>query len=117
MSTEVRTRTYQSILLILFGLLLLLNVAAFLIYREAHAAESLSLQLWNYINSDAFKLLSASLILPIILFVLESKFKLAETVSKNLSLRVAPLAPLVITPRLCCRYQANHSAATFVLRA
>ena len=87
MSTEVRTRTYQSILLILFGLLLLLNVAAFLIYREAHAAESLSLQLWNYINSDAFKLLSASLILPIILFVLESKFKLAETVSKNLEER------------------------------
>ena len=40
-STEVRTRTYRSILFILFGLLLLLNVAAFWIYRQAHAAESL----------------------------------------------------------------------------
>ena len=84
MSTEVKAYTYRFFLYILLGLLLLLNVATFCIYREAHAAESLSMQIWNYVNSDAFKLLSASLILPIILFVLESKFKLAEAVSKNL---------------------------------
>lgn len=59
-------------------------MCAFLIYHQAHTSESFSLQIWKYVESGVFKLISVSLVLPIVLFLLESKFKLAKTAAKKL---------------------------------
>ncbi len=73
----------KNILWLLYLLLLFLNAIAFLVYHFSHSDKALWLQLWEYANSDVCKLISASLLLPIILFYLESKFKLADTAAKN----------------------------------
>lgn len=64
-------------------LLVVLNLIMFKIYQEAHPSENLSIQLWKYFESATFKVIVASLILPILLFLLESRFKIAETMKKN----------------------------------
>jgi hypothetical protein len=62
---------------ILLLLLLALNLIAFLIYCMSHPSENLSAQLWVYLESDAFKVITASIILPILLCLLESLFKIS----------------------------------------
>ena len=71
----------------LLVLLVVLNVIAFIIYKEASLGENLWVQLWNYLESATFKVLAASLVLPIILFVLESRFKIIESVKQNRLMR------------------------------
>lgn len=71
----------------LLVLLVVLNVIAFIIYKGANPGENLWVQLWNYLESATFKVITASLVLPIILFVLESRFKIVETVKQNRLMR------------------------------
>lgn len=72
---------------LLLVLLVVLNVIAFIIYKGANPGEGLWVQLWNYLESATFKVVTASLVLPIILFVLESRFKIVETVKQNRLMR------------------------------
>ena len=58
-------------------LLLALNLIVFFIYQTSHPSENLSAQLWVYLESDAFKVITASIILPILLCLLESLFKIS----------------------------------------
>ena len=69
-------------IIILLFLLVGLNVVGFFISQSAHANVSSTQQVWKYLESDTFKVISASLVLPILLFLLESRFKIAETVEK-----------------------------------
>ena len=71
----------------LLVLLVLLNVIAFIIYKQANPATDIWVQLWNYLESTIFKIIAASLILPLILFVLESRFKILDTVNQNRVMR------------------------------
>ena len=61
-------------------LLVVLNAVAFVIYRLAYPKQSFALQLWTYGESDAAKLITASLILPLLVFVVEGRFNVAESV-------------------------------------
>lgn len=72
---------------LLLVLLIVLNVIAFSVYRGANPGENLWVQLWNYLESAIFKVITVSLILPLILFALESRFKIAETVRQNRFIR------------------------------
>ena len=71
------TGVWVAVLLIL---LVVLNAAAFLVYRASHSAEGLSLQLWNYAESDTAKLIAASLIFPLAIFLVEGRFNVVENV-------------------------------------
>ena len=64
-------------------LLVVLNFIMFNIYQQAHPSQNPSVQLWKYFESATFKVVAASLILPILLFLLESRFKIAETMKKD----------------------------------
>jgi len=55
----------------------------FFIYWEANPSENLWIQLWNCLESNIFRVVTASLVLPIILLVLESRFKIVEAIEKN----------------------------------
>ena len=57
-------------------LLVVFNTIAFSIYHISHPSENFCTQLWMYFESDAFKIITASVILPILLFLLESLFKI-----------------------------------------
>lgn len=67
----------------LIELLILLNLIVFKIYQEAHQSEFFLFQLWEYFESGVFKVITVSLILPILLFLLESHFKIIEDIKKN----------------------------------
>jgi hypothetical protein len=72
------------------GLLLLLvgfNVIAFFIYKGANPGEIICVQIWHYLESATFKVITISLILPIIMFVLEKRFKIVETLRQNQHLK------------------------------
>jgi uncharacterized membrane protein len=69
-----------AILIVLIVLLVVLNIIGFIIYKGGHPDEDITLQRWNYLESSIFKIITVSLIFPIILFVLERRFKIAETV-------------------------------------
>ena len=71
------------LLALLLPLLLLLDVAAFWFYRRSFPWETFSLQIWNYLGSEAFKIFTVSLILPLVLLALENNFKLAERLMQN----------------------------------
>jgi hypothetical protein len=65
------------------ALLVLLNFIGFTIYRNSHSSEAVSTQLWNYFESNLFKLVTISLILPIIVLVLESHFKFIQSLLQD----------------------------------
>jgi hypothetical protein len=67
----------------LLALLVLLNFIGFTIYRNSHSSEAVSTQLWNYFESNLFKLVTISLLLPIILLVLESHFKFIQSLLQD----------------------------------
>lgn len=60
--------------------LIALNGAGLLVYAAAHPRETAWLQVWTYLGSDVCKLVSASVILPLLAFVIEAKLDLAETI-------------------------------------
>lgn len=67
----------------LIVLLVALNLAMMVIRLLAHPGENFWSQLWLYFESSAFKVVTASLILPILLFLLESRFKIVEGIEKS----------------------------------
>ncbi len=64
------------------GLLVVL-VIAFIIYKEANPSDNIWVQLWNYLESGTLNVVAAGLIIPIILLVLESRFKIVEAIKQN----------------------------------
>src|SRR5690606_24053884 len=48
--------------------------------QNSHVSEIIWNQIWGYLQSGAFNIVSVSIILPIILFLLESIFKFAEKI-------------------------------------
>jgi hypothetical protein len=87
----VKNRPWFNNTAIWIGLLSVLlvgfNFIAFLIHKGANPGEILSVQLWNYLESATFKVITISLVLPIIMFVLEKRFKIVETVRQNQHLK------------------------------
>ncbi len=77
------TKSPTIILTVLSLVLFLLNVMGFATYSESHPDENTSTQVWNYLDSDLFELLTISLILPIILLILESRFNLIRSFIQN----------------------------------
>ncbi|MFC2027383.1 hypothetical protein ACFLU3_01715 [Chloroflexota bacterium] len=68
-------------LLVLFALL---NVLLFVVYHNTHRADATWNQLWGYFESDVFKVVTASLALPIILLLLESFLNLRGAIHERL---------------------------------
>ena len=64
----------------LVGLLVLLNALGFGLYAAAHPDESFAEALWGYAESDTAKMITASLILPLLVFVVEGRFNVTESV-------------------------------------
>jgi hypothetical protein len=65
---------------VLVVLLVLLNAAALVLYAAAHPDEGFAEALWGYAESDTAKMITASLILPLLVFVVEGRFNVTETV-------------------------------------
>lgn len=59
-------------------LLLVANYVAFFIHQRAFPTSDAWSQLWAYLQSDAFKVITVSLVFPILAFLIESRFKIAE---------------------------------------
>ena len=71
------TRFWVTLLVVL---LIALNALAFALYAAAFPKQDVALQLWTYAESDTAKLITASLILPLLIFVVEGRFNVAESV-------------------------------------
>ena len=71
------TRFWVTLLVVL---LIVLNALAFALYAAAFPKQDVALQLWTYAESDTAKLITASLILPLLIFVVEGRFNVAESV-------------------------------------
>jgi hypothetical protein len=65
---------------LLLALLVLLNLAGLLVYAKAHPAEDGWEAVWSYLESDTAKLISASLVFPLLIFLVEGRFNLLETI-------------------------------------
>jgi hypothetical protein len=64
----------------LVALLVLLNALGFGLYAAAHPDEGFAEALWGYAESDTAKVITASLILPLLVFVVEGRFNVTESV-------------------------------------
>jgi hypothetical protein len=64
-------------------LIVVLNVSGLLVYRASHPDQSPSLQLWSYLDSETFRLVTGSLVLPLLVFLIEGRFNIAETIRKS----------------------------------
>jgi hypothetical protein len=64
------------------------NVAAGFAYIRAHPEDELSVQLWSYIASGTFKVITISLFLPLLLLVLERRWNLADSIRRDLTERL-----------------------------
>jgi hypothetical protein len=82
-STVRHTKNLNVTLFILLTLLMLLNFGGFMIYRYSHSSEAVTIQLWNYLASDLFEIITISLLLPIIVLVLESHFRFIQSLLEN----------------------------------
>ncbi|MGH3139828.1 MAG: hypothetical protein ACRDQE_08840 [Gaiellales bacterium] len=69
--------------LFLLVLIVVLNGCGLFIYRASHPGQSLSLQLWSYLESETFRLVTGSLVLPLLVFLVEGRFNIAETIRKG----------------------------------
>lgn len=68
-------------ILILLAILFISNYLLFILYTEANPHLNFYNQLWNFFESTGFKVVSISLILPIIMFAFEIIFKIRERVA------------------------------------
>ncbi len=55
-----------------------MNSLLFIVYQQAHPSIPPITQVWEYFESDIFKGLTAGLLFPIFLFLLERRFKIIE---------------------------------------
>src|SRR5688572_6938266 len=65
---------------VLLTLLVLLNAVGWFVYVQAHPSESDWEALWSYLESDTAKLISASLVFPLLIFLVEGRFNLLEAI-------------------------------------
>jgi len=65
---------------VLLTLLVLLNAVGWFVYVQAHPSESDWEALWSYLESDTAKLISASLVFPLLIFLVEGRFNLMEAI-------------------------------------
>lgn len=65
---------------VLLILLVLLNLCGVWVYAEAHPGRSSWEWVWSYLQSQMAALISASLVLPLLVFIIERRFNLLETV-------------------------------------
>lgn len=65
---------------VLLALLVLLNLVGWLVYVQAHPSEDGWEALWSYLESGTAKLISASLVFPLLIFLVEGRFNLVETI-------------------------------------
>jgi uncharacterized membrane protein len=70
-------------IIILLILLIIINIIVFEWYKSAHPDDSLADQRWAYLNTDVFQTITVSLVLPIILLLLESHFKIIHNINEN----------------------------------
>ncbi len=68
---------------ILLGALLVSNVLVFLIFQTTKSGDSIWTQVIAYLESDAFKVITISLLLPILLFLFESVFKVRKAMEER----------------------------------
>ena len=69
---------YFWLIILFLALMVGLNFISFLIYQDAFQDQEFSKQLWKYLDSDVSKLINAAFTLPIILLLLESRFKILQ---------------------------------------
>ena len=74
----MKTIKYNLLISVFFVLLILLNVAGFLVSVYAFPEKSLMENGWEYMNSSLFKIITGTLVFPIILILLENKFKIIQ---------------------------------------
>ena len=74
-------------IVILLLLLIILNILAFLVYAQTSAEDHFWIQVWNYLESATFKVITISLILPVILFFSERHFKIVDTIKADYDIR------------------------------
>jgi hypothetical protein len=67
------------IVFLIFGI----NLVFFLIYYFAYPAIPLWEKLWNYLSSAIFTLVTGSLIIPLLLSILEKRYKFIENIQKQ----------------------------------
>lgn len=68
----------------LLCVLVLLNVFAFYVYQNANPNNNSWLQLWEYLQSDAFSYITISLLLPIISLFLENLFEVRKIIEEKI---------------------------------
>ena len=79
-STEL---PYRKLLWIFSALLLAVNALFFSLYQASHHDLSFATQLWNYVESTTFKVISGTFILPIIFILIENQFKLISSIREK----------------------------------
>jgi hypothetical protein len=67
--------------------ILVLNILLFVVYHFGNPTLQIWTQVWNYLASDIFKILTVSLLIPIFLFLLEKKFRILEKREEEIKLR------------------------------
>lgn len=75
------TRTW---IFFLLALLIISNIIAFIIYNRSHLNEDIWTQLWTYFTTEPFKVLTISLILPLLTLFLENLFSLRNILGERL---------------------------------
>jgi hypothetical protein len=69
------------------ALIVILNFLVFIVYQQSHQGKSLAEQLWGYFESSVFGGLTASLLFPIFLSLLERRFRIIEKRQQELKER------------------------------
>jgi len=90
---SANTNNLKGILVSLLLILLLLNSFGFVIYHYSHSEQGAADQLWDYLSSDLFELFTISLLLPIILLVLETRFKFIQKILESVMQETEALPP------------------------
>lgn len=74
--------TYWIVFLVI--VLLAVNLAAFKVYQKSHWAPTVSAQLWKYGESAVFRVVTVSLILPILLLLLQTVFNVRGAIEERI---------------------------------
>ena len=65
------------------SIIIVVNVILFVIYLVSHPGPGFASNLWAYLDSGLFKLVTGSLILPLLFSVLEKRYKFIENIQKE----------------------------------
>jgi hypothetical protein len=63
--------------------LVTLNMLGLFLFSKAHPADPFAIQVWEYTESELARLITVSLILPMLLLALERKFKIVDTIEQR----------------------------------